>query len=113
MGYKVFAYVDDKKYVLKSKKKVLEIPLFAGTHTVQLLSRPKKKYMGKLMQGASNLLKFTGASTGSRDLYLFGSVLEPTDESAFGMEGKISLAAGETFTVKVKLHWTGAIVKDE
>ena len=110
-GYEVFAYVDDREYVLKSKKKVLEIPLFAGTHTVQL--SPKKKSTGKLLQGAGNALKFAGALVGSGNTYLAGSVLNLTDQLMSGTGGEISLGAGETFTVKVKLNWRGALVQDE
>ena len=111
VGYKVFAYVDDREYVLKSKKKVLEIPLFAGTHTVQLCS--KKKSTSKLMQTAGKALEFVGAVGGSTDIYATGTLLRFTDALLSSTGGEISLEAGQTLTVKVKMKWTGGLVSYE
>ena len=110
-GYKVFAYVDDKEYVFKSKKKFLEIPLFAGTHSVQLSST--KKSTGKLLKGAGNALKFAGAITGSGSTYFAGSTLSHAEAFLSSTGGEISLEAGETFAVKVRLNWRGSLVQDE
>jgi len=110
-GYMVFAYVDDREYILKSRKKVLEIPLFAGTHTVRL--SPKKKSTSKLMQTAGKALEFVGAVGGSTDVYATGTLLRFTDALLSGTGGEISLEAGQTLTVKVKMKWTGGLVSYE
>lgn len=111
VGYKVFISVDEQNYVLKSKKKQLDIPISVGTHQVRIASMSKKS--AKAMKFAGMAMAFTGAVTGSGATVYAGSALEDLGH-AFSDDGvAISFDANELVTFSVKLAWNGSIVEDK
>lgn len=111
LGYKVHISVDEQNYVLKSKKKQLDIPVSVGTHRVRISSVGKK--MAKAMKFAGMAMAFTGAVTGSGSTVYVGAALEDLG-GAFSKDGvSLSFDPNELVAVSVKLAWNGAIVEDK
>ncbi len=109
-GYKVYISVDDQNYVLKSKKKQLDIPVSIGTHQVRISSMGKKS--AKAMKFAGAAMMFTGAVTGSGSTIYAGAAIEDLGQ-AFSNDGvSISFDSNELVPFSVKLAWNGAIVED-
>ena len=110
LGYKVHISVDEQNYVLKSKKKQLDIPVSVGTHRVRVSSIGKKT--AKAMKFAGMAVAFTGAVTGSGSTVYAGSALEDLG-NAFSDDGvSVPFDSNELKVLSVKLAWNGAIVED-
>ena len=110
LGYKVHISVDENNYVLKSKKKQLDIPVSVGKHQIRIASIGKKS--AKAMKFAGIAMAFTGAVVGSGSTVYAGAALEDLG-NAFSDDGTpFSFEANELFPVSVKLAWNGAIVED-
>lgn len=109
-GYKVHISIDGLNYVLKSKKKQLDIPVSVGTHLVRISS--VSKTAAKVMKFAGTAMAFTGAVTGSGSTLYAGSALEDLG-GAFSDEGiVINFDTNELLPLAVKLAWNGSIVED-
>ena len=109
-GYKVHISIDQHNYVLKSKKKQLDIPVSVGTHQVRISS--VSKTTAKLMRFAGTAMAFTGAVTGSGSTVYAGAALEDLG-GAFSDQGiAINFDANELLPLAVKLAWNGTIVED-
>ena len=110
-GYKVHISVDEQNYVLKSKKKQIDIPVSVGTHKVRIASVSKKS--AKLIKFAGTAMAFTGAVTGSGSTIYTGAALEDLG-NAFSDNGvSISFDSNELVPIAVKLAWNGIIVEDK
>jgi len=110
-GYKVYISVDEQDYVLKSKKKQIDIPVSNGNHRVRISSVGKKS--AKAMKFAGMAMEFSGAVTGSGSTIYAGAALEDLG-NAFSNDGvSISFDSNELLTVSVKLAWNGTIVEDK
>ena len=110
-GYNVYISVDDQNYVLKSKKKQMDIPVSIGTHKVRISAMTKKS--AKAMNFAGKAMVFAGATASSSATISVGSFFEDWGK-AFSDDGiDISFAANELLAIPVKQSWNGAIVKDE
>ncbi len=110
-GYKVHISVDEQNYVLKSKKKQIDIPVSIGTHQIRISSVGKKS--AKVMKFAGMAMAFTGAVTGSGSTIYAGAALEDLG-NAFSDNGvSISFDSNELLPISVKLSWNGAIVEDK
>ena len=111
MGYKVHISVDNQTYVLKSKKKQIDIPVAAGTHQVRISSVSKKS--AKVMKFAGMAMAFTGAVTSSGSTVYAGSALEDLG-NAFSDNGiAVTFESNELKAISVKLAWNGIIVEDK
>lgn len=110
-GYKVFISVDEQNYVLKSKKKQIDIPVSVGTHQVRISSVSKKS--AKAMSIAGKLMAFSGVVTDSGATVYAGAALE--DLGAFFSDKGVSVSfdENELVAISVKLAWNGAIVEDK
>ena len=110
-SYKVYISVDDQNYVLKSKKKQMDIPVSIGTHQVRISSMSKKS--AKAMSIAGKLMVFSGAVTDSSSAVYAGAALE--DIGAFFSDKgiKVSFEENELVAIPVKLAWNGTIVEDK
>ena len=98
-------------YLLKSKKKQLDIPVSIGTHNVRISSMSKKH--AKALKFAGMAMAFTGAVTGSGSTIYAGAAIEDLGQ-AFSDDGvSISFDANELYPVSVKLSWNGNIVEDK
>ena len=111
IGYKVFISVDEQNYVLKSKKKQIDIPVSVGTHQVRISSMSKKS--AKAMSIAGKLMVFSGAVTDSSSAVYAGAALE--DLGAFFSDKGISVSfdENELVAIPVKQAWNGMIVEDK
>ena len=110
-SYKVYISVDDQNYVLKSKKKQLDIPVSVGTHKIRISSTSKKS--AKTLKFAGKAMAFTGAVLGSGSAVYAGAAVEDLG-NAFSNEGtEYSFDANELYAIPVKLSWNGGIVEDE
>ena len=110
-GYKVHISVDEQNYVLKSKKRQLDIPVSIGTHWVRISSMSKKS--AKLMKFVGMAMSFTGAVTSSGSTIYAGTAIEDLGE-AFSKDGvSITFDANELLPISVKLAWNGLIVEDK
>lgn len=111
-GYNVYISVDDQNYVLKSKKKQLDIPVSIGTHQVRIASMSKKS--AKAMKFAGNAMMFAGAVTGSGSTIYAGAAMEDFGK-AFSDNGvAMSFDSNELVYIPVMLHWMGnSIVEDK
>lgn len=111
VGYKVHISVDDQNYVLKSKKKQLDIPVSIGTHQIRISSKSKKS--AKTLKFIGSTLLFAGAVTGSGSTVYAGAALEDFGE-AFSNDGiSVSFAANDLLFIPVKLAWNGSIAEDK
>ena len=110
-GYKVFISVDNQNYVLKSKKKQIDIPVSVGTHEVRISSVSKKS--AKAMSIAGKLMVFSGAVTDSSSAVYAGAALE--DLGAFFSDKgiKVSFEENELVAIPVKQAWNLSIVEDK
>ena len=110
-GYKVYISVDNQDYVLKSKRKQLDIPISVGTHSIRISSVSKKS--AKAMNFLGSAIMFTGAVAGSSSAICAGSAMEDLG-AAFSDQGiDVSFEANEVLPVSVKLAWNGMITEDE
>ena len=110
-GYNVYISVDDQNYVLKSKKKQMDIPVSIGTHQVRISSMTKKS--AKALKFAGKAMTFVGAVNSSGATIYAGAALEDWG-AAFCHNGvAISFDSNELLSVPVKLSWNGAIVEDK
>ncbi|MBO5109792.1 MAG: hypothetical protein J6D21_03650 [Clostridia bacterium] len=110
-GYKVYISVDEQNYVLKSKKKQLDIPVSVGTHQVRISSRSKKS--ANAMKIAGIAMTFAGAVTGSGSTVYAGAALEDLGKAFSNNGTSITFDANELQVIPVKLAWNGTIVEDE
>ena len=111
VGYKVYISVDDQNYVLKSKKKQLDIPVSIGTHQVRISSVSKKS--AKMLKFAGTAMAFAGAVTGSGSTIYTGAALEDLGQ-AFSDDGiAISFDSNELVAIPVKPTWHGTIEEDK
>ena len=110
-GYNVYISVDDQNYVLKSKKKQMDIPVSIGTHQVRISSMTKKS--AKALKFAGKAMMFAGAVAGSGSTIYTGAAVEDWGQ-AFSHDGiAISFDSNELCPIAVKLSWNGAIVEDK
>lgn len=110
-GYKVYISVDDQNYVLKSKKKQIDIPVSVGTHRVRVSSISKTG--AKTMKFVGAAMAFTGAVTGSGSTVYAGATLEDLG-GAFSDKGiSVAFDSNELVPLSVKLAWNGLIVEDK
>lgn len=110
-SYNIYISVDDQNYVLKSKKKQLDVPVSIGTHQVRIASMSKKT--AKVMRFAGKAMVFAGAVTSDASTVCIGASIEDWG-AAFSDNGvAISFAANELVCVPVKASWNGAIVEDK
>ena len=110
IGYKVHIYVDEQHYVLKSKKKQIDIPVSIGTHLVRISSVSKTS--AKVMKFFGSATAFIGAVTGSRATLYTGAVIEDAG-GAFSDDGVfVDFEPNKLLTLSVKLAWNGSIVED-
>ncbi|MBQ8310502.1 MAG: hypothetical protein IJX80_05760 [Clostridia bacterium] len=111
VGYKVHISVDNQNYVLKSKKKQIDVPVAIGTHQVRISSVGKKT--AKAMKFAGAAMAFTGAVTGSGSTIYAGAAMEDLG-NAFSDNGvAITFNPNELVPISVKLAWNGVIVEDK
>lgn len=110
-GYKVHISVDDKNYVLKSKKKQIDIPVPVGTHTVRISSISKKG--AKALKFAGNATAFVGVATGSGATVYTGDAVNRLGNDSLKDGFSVSFGTNELVPIAVKLAWNGAIVEDE
>lgn len=110
-GYKVYISVDDKNYVLKSKKKQLDIPVSIGTHTVRISSISKGK--AKMLKFAGAATAFVGAVTGSGATVYAGDEVNSLGNESLNDDISVSFNANELVPIAVKLAWNGVIRKDD
>ena len=109
-SYKVHISVDDQNYVLKSKKRQLDIPVSVGTHQVRISSVSKKR--AKMMKLAGTATAFIGRVAGSGSTIYAGAAIEDLG-NAFSDNGvPISFESNELIYIPVKLAWNGSIVED-
>lgn len=111
IGYKVHISVDKQNYVLKSKKKQLDIPVSIGTHQVRIASVSKRS--AKAMKYAGMAMAFTGAVTGSGSTVYAGAAMEDLGNVLSDEGISISFGQNELKTISVKAAWNGAIVEDQ
>ena len=110
-GYKVYISVDEQNYVLKSKKKQIDIPVSVGSHRVRISSVSKTG--AKAMKFVGAAMAFTGAVTGSGSTVYAGAALEDLG-GAFSDEGIFAtFDPNELVPLSVKLAWNGSIVEDK
>lgn len=110
-GYNVYISVDDQNYVLKSKKKQMDIPVSIGTHQVRISSMGKKS--AKALKFAGTAMVFAGAAAGSTTAVYTGAALEDWGK-AFSNDGvALSFESNELRFIPVKLSYSGAIVEDK
>lgn len=110
-GYKVHISIDEQNYVLKSKKKQIDIPVSVGTHRVRVSS--VSKTTAKLMKFAGSATAFVGAVTGSGSALYTGAVIEDLG-GAFSDDGvTVAFESNKLLTLSVKLAWNGSIVEDD
>ena len=112
-GYVSAKYISvgDQEYVLKSKKKQLDIQVVPGVHNVRISSTSKKQ--AKLMKGIGMATQFVGAVTGSGSTYVVGSVLDDVG-GALSKEGvNVQFEPGEFMELKIKMNFMGQIVEDD
>ena len=110
-GYKVYISVDDQDYVLKSKKKQIDIPVSVGTHYVRISSMSKKS--AKALKFGGIAMAFAGAVAGSGATVYAGADVEDLGDAVSKEGKKISFASDELKAVSVKLAWNGSIVEDK
>ena len=111
MGYKVYISVGDQEYVLKSKKRQMDIQVVPGVHFVRISSVSKKR--AKVMKGIGMATQLVGGVLGNGSTYVLGSVMEDVG-GALTKEGrKVGFEAGEFMEYKVKLNFMGKVVEDK
>ena len=109
-GYKVYISVGDQDYVLKSKKRQIDISVVPGVHNVRISSTSKKR--AKVMKGIGMATQFVGAVVGSGSTYVVGSVVEDVG-GALSRDGvNVQFEPGEFMELKVKMNFMGQIVED-
>ena len=110
-GYKVYISVDEQNYILKSKKKQLDIPVSIGNHQVRISSMSKKSAKG--LKFAGKALLFAGAVTGSGSTVYAGAAIEDLG-TAFSDDGiSVIFASNELLSIPVKLAWNGTVTEDK
>ena len=110
-GYKVHISVDDQKYVLKSKKLQMDVPVSIGTHNVRLAAMSKRS--AKALRFLGTAVAFTGAVTSSGAAIYAGAAMEDLG-AAFSDNGvSVHFEANELVHIPVMLAWNGAIVEDK
>ena len=111
-SYQVYISVDDQNYILKSKKKQIDIPVSIGTHQVRIASMSKKA--AKAMKFAGKAVVFAGAVAGDTSTVCIGASIEDWGAAFSGNGVAVSFAANELVSVPVKLSWNcTAIVEDK
>ena len=111
LGYKVHISVDNQNYVLKCKKKQIDIPISIGTHQIRIAALSKKSAKAIKVLGVAT--SFIGAALGSGSTVYLGSSVEDLGE-AFSDKGiAINFESNELLTIPVKLAWNCVIVEDE
>lgn len=110
-GYKVHISVDDKNYMLKSKKKQIDIPVSIGTHVLRVSSISKKG--AKALKFAGAATSFVGVATGSGATVYAGAAVNDIGRDSLKNGFSVSFSANELVPIAVKLAWNGSIVEDE
>lgn len=110
-GYKVFISVDEKEYVLKSKKQQIDIPVSVGTHQVRISASSKKS--AKITKLAGTAMAFVGAVTGSGSTVYAGAAIEDLGDALSDNGVPIAFDSNELLSISVKMAWNGSIVEDK
>ena len=110
-GYYVHISVDDQIYVLKSRKKQMDIPVSVGTHKVRIALTGKK--YAKAVKFAGSAMVLAGSAMGSSTSIYMGAAMEDWGKAFSGDGVDISFAAEELLAIPVKLSWDGSIVEDK
>lgn len=111
VGYKVHISVDDRNYMLKSKKKQIDIPVSIGTHVLRISSISKKG--AKALKFAGAATSFVGVATGSGATVYAGAAANDIGRYSLKNGFSVSFSANELVPIAVKLAWNGSIVEDE
>ena len=110
-GYKVYISVDDQNYVLKSKKKQIDIPVVAGTHKVRIASLSKKT--SALISFIGKFFRFAGGVTSSGTTIIMGAAMKDLGNAFSNIGTNVSFDQNELVPVSVKLAWNNMIVEDK
>lgn len=110
-GYKVYISVGDQEYVLKSKKKQIDIQVVPGVHNVRISSSSKKQ--AKVMKGIGMATQFVGAVVGSSSTYVVGSIMDDVGGALSNDGVNVEFEPGEFMELKVKMNFMGQIVEDD
>lgn len=111
MGYKVYITVDDQEYVLKSKKRQIDIQVVPGVHFIRISSKSKRQLKAMKIIGAA--AQFAGAVAGSSGTYVLGSVMEDVGGALLKDGANVEFEPGEYMEYKVKMNFMGQIVEDK
>lgn len=110
-GYKVHISVDEQNYVLKSKKKQIDIPVSIGTHQVRVAGVSKKSAV--LLKWLGTVMVVGGAANGDGSTVYTGAALEDLGAAFSEMGVPMSFEANELLSIPVMLSWNGALIEDK